>query len=630
MDKIIDELNNDPVTTISNMTIPKLVKIIKYAADKYYNEQPVISDQIYDLLIDAIKDKDPTNPVLKQIGAKVTTNKVKLPYFMGSMDKIKPGSPVLEKWLKKYSGPYIVSDKLDGVSGLFHIDSKNNQHLYTRGNGLIGTDITHLIKYIHSLNISDLPKNIAVRGEFIISKKNFKKYSGTMSNARNMVAGLINSKTIEVDKMNDVDFVVYELINPSNIKQSEQFIRLQLSGFKVVHYDIFDKFDETVLSKQLEIRRKNSLYEIDGIIVTGDQPHARNLSGNPDYAFAFKETTQVINSEVIEVEWNISKDGLFKPTIIIKPVNLSGVTVKRATAFNAKFVNDNKLGPGAIVKITRSGDVIPYIMEVIKPAKEAQMPKVGYKWNETKVDIYYDTDIKNDQTEKEILIKNLAYFFEKLDIKHVASSTVEKMVEAGFDTIPKILKASKDDFLVLKGFKDKSSENIYNSIHERIKSVELVDLMVASNIFGHGLGSKKIELILKVYPNIMDHPVKKEAITEINGFDILTATRFVDGLPEFKNFVKTVPMINIVNKYIGGIKKEGVFKDEKVVFTGFRNKTWNEYIENNGGEVVNSVSKNTTLLVVADENDTSSKLNKAKELGVKIMTADEFKKKYKL
>lgn len=628
MNKLIETYKQDPINNAIKMSLTQLTKLIEYAADKYYNDVSILSDAEYDILIDVLKDRDPKNKLLKAIGARVLKNKVRLPYYMGSMDKIKPDSN-LEKWVNKYNGPYILSDKLDGVSGLF-VRKDRASKLYTRGDGNEGTDISNLIKYIDDLNIN-LEDDIVVRGELIMSKDNFKKYSNKMANARNMVSGLVNSKTVDVDIMKDVHFVAYELID-KNMKISNQLVKLSMYGFRTVYYDTIDKISRDILSKQLSIRRNESIYEIDGIIVSDDKIYERNTKGNPEYAFAFKETIEKKDTVVRKVEWNISKDGYLKPTIIIDPIYLSGVLVKRATAFNGKYIKDNNIGENTIVTIVRSGEVIPYIDEV-KNSTKADMPNVEYKWNDTGVDIYYDKSSNNKYMERDYTIKNLTYFFKKMNIKNVDEATIGKMYDIGLTTIKKILNASIDEFKKMDNFGEKSASNLYNSIQDRIKEVELLNFMVASNIFGHGLGIKKLELLLENHPNILNKDVSKDEIMNIDGFSEISYNKIKEGIPKLRKLVGELNEINIVNNYNKPKNKlpdKLILNNETIVFTGFRNIEWEQYVKNNGGKITNSISKNTTMLVAKDKNENTSKLNKAKELNIKILSMDEFKQKYNL
>ena len=250
----------------------------------------------------------PDSSALKKIGAPIKGKKVKLPYWLGSMNKIKADDEkVLTCWLASNKGPYLVSDKLDGVSCLAVIGKDTK--MYTRGDGETGQDISHLVKLIGN-KIPSLEGTLAVRGELIMTKKNFEKFSGEMANARNMVSGIVNSKPESVNKTyaKNVDFIVYEIIG-SSYTPSKQLEKLAQWGFDVVKHKVYQSIDMDKLSDILKKNKSESIYEIDGIIVTNDQQYTRNTSGNPSYSFAFKGQSATVDTKVIDVVWKPSKDG---------------------------------------------------------------------------------------------------------------------------------------------------------------------------------------------------------------------------------------------------------------------------------------------------------------------------------
>ena len=647
--------------------------------DKYYNDQPVMDDETYDFLIDHVKSIDPKNPVLKKVGAKVLTkNKIKLPYYMGSMDKIKPSDAnLLNKWFQANrsnslteANSYVYSDKLDGVSALIVcsvVESTNTTKptftLYTRGDGEEGTDITPLIKYIPSLSPSNIKmiNGMAVRGELIMSKANFTKYADKMANARNMVSGIVNSKSIDPVVTADVDFVAYELINPWLTIQSEQWDVLKKAGFKVVHHGVAEidpsSTEETFahLSDILMERKANSEYEIDGIIVSVEElPQQRTTNTNPTYAFAFKDTSQMAKAEVkvISVDWAISKDGYIKPKLSIEPTKLAGVTISNVTAFNAKFVKDNVLGPGAVIELIRSGDVIPHIVKVIKPAtsKKPQFPEISYIWNNTEVDII-TTEETADQK-----IKELTFFLKKLDIKDIDESSVKKMIDAGINSIPALMSISESDFAEgIEGFAQKKISKTVNNIQNRMSTLTMFDLMVASNCFGHGLGERKIKKITESYPDIIklysdnDQDEIVDLIKQLDGFDVKTAEYFAEGLDTFIDlFNELTPnmrkqlRISIVTQIeqqeqVAEAIAESIntgtnkFAGKTFVFSGFRNKDWEHIIESKGGKVSSSVSKNT-YAVVSTQADilegSNAKIAKAQSLGIRVLSKEQFAQEF--
>jgi hypothetical protein len=207
--KQMNDFKKNGITYLSQLNETQLVSIMTTANALYYNDTPILTDNEYDIIQEYIKEKYPTLPSLSNVGAPVERNKATLPYHMASMDKIKPDTHALTNWMKKFKGPYVLSCKLDGVSGLFTTEGKDAK-LYTRGDGTIGQDVSYLIPYLR------LPKtkNIVIRGEFIISKQIFEtKYKPQFANPRNLVAGIINHKHVD-EKIKDVSFVAYEVIRP--------------------------------------------------------------------------------------------------------------------------------------------------------------------------------------------------------------------------------------------------------------------------------------------------------------------------------------------------------------------------------------------------------------------------------
>ena len=295
----------DGIEFLQKQTEEQLVEILEKTNKAYRNKKPLINDNEYDIIREHFENKYPTNPILHQIGAPVEKNKVTLPYFMGSMDKIKPDTNALDNWKNKYKGPYVLSCKLDGVSGLYTIID-GEKKLYTRGDGKVGQDVSHLIPHIKSL--PDILDTV-VRGEFIIDRNVFQeKYAKDFANARNIVSGIMNSKKID-KRIQDLDFVAYELIEPEVIPSYKMKILLKdkfITVQHVVHSDITNE----MLSSYLVDWRTNYKYETDGVIVTNDLVYPRK-EGNPQHSFAFKMvlSEQIAEAKVVDVIWTTSKSG---------------------------------------------------------------------------------------------------------------------------------------------------------------------------------------------------------------------------------------------------------------------------------------------------------------------------------
>ena len=635
--KPFEEFKAKGFVYLETLTEKQLADMVKVANGYYYNTKTsLLTDNEYDIVKEYLERKFPKNEVLSEIGAPIIKNKVKLPYEMASMDKIKPDTNAVVSWMKKYKGPYVISCKLDGVSGLYTTEG-DTPKLYTRGDGIVGQNISHLLK------VFDLPKEpgIVVRGEFIIPKKVFdEKYKNDFANPRNLVSGIINAKTMD-SKAKDLHFVTYEVIRPS-LKPSAQMKQLVELKHEVVRNKTIPEISNDILSSILIEWRGNYEYEIDGIIVSDDNIYPRQ-SGNPDHAFAFKMvlSEQMAEAKVVDVIWSASKDGYLKPRVQIEPIKLGGVTIEYATGFNGKFIEDNKIGIGAIIQIIRSGDVIPHIKSVTMPAEQPKMPLVPYKWTSTRVDIILE-NAGDDITVRE---KNITAFFVGLEVDGLSSGNVKRIMNAGFDTISKILKMTKTDFKTVEGFKEKMIEKVFTGIHDKVTKASLLDIMVASNLLGRGLGERKIKPILEKYPDILisreSDEDKIKMLKEIEGIGPENAKSFVSNIPAFMAFLKEcelegkLSMTNVSNIKACNIVEESLHIDisnplfgKKIVMTKIRDKEIIEHLTKVGATLEDNIKKDTFVLIVKTHDDVSNKTKYAIDNHIPIMTPQEFRVKF--
>jgi len=630
----IPYINKSPIGFIKKNKKKDIIDLLIKADDAFFNNDAnLIEDDIYDIIKDYVKSKYPKDKYFKRIGADVK-NKVMLPYYMGSQNKIKDSEEELTKYKVKYTGPYVVSDKLDGVSCLI-IYENNIIKIYTRGNGTEGQDITHILEYVNGIPKLD-NTDMAVRGELIISKSNW-DVLGTLgkqgANPRNTLSGAINSDIINKDILSKVDFVAYSLINP---KISNGFPVLFEKNFKVVNNTELNTFDLTLLSNILQDRRTNGEYVIDGIVVSDISKYYEIIKDkNPEHSFAFKSMHTLEQVEVIvtKVKWNVSKDMYMKPIVMFNEIDLDGVKIKQATGFNGAYIEKNIIGPGSRIIIIRSGNVIPHIQNVLTQSanRTPSMPGIegtDYKWNDTHVDIMMINKVGDKNRDYDI--KNLIYFMKTASIENMGPGNISKIYDAGFDNIKKIANITKQDLLKINGFKEKTADNIINAIAE-IKKIDCLILMDASNIMGRGFSYKKIKLITDAFPSILLHDKKNRTVTSklnvedlmgVEGIADVSAKLFLNNLPKFYDFYDNL-----------GIKCKGETKNATVnvavintkisgksfVFTGFRDKVLESNIIRMGGLIKTTVSKNTDYLVVADLNDDSAKANKARSIGVPLI-----------
>ena len=612
---------------LNSQSIDDLHKMKLYTDDIYYNtgNNNILEDDRYDLLKENIIMR---NPTLNEVGAIVKKGeRVNLPYWLGSMDKLSDNKNI-NRWIDKFNtSNYILEYKLDGVSCLLII--KNSKiKLYTRGNGKVGSDISHLTSYISNIpqNIDNI--DIAVRGELIIKKNIFKeKYSLQYANARNMVSGILSSKDFKID-INDIEFISYEIINTGVvISPEDQLQQLQNIGFKIVPYRIVSSIEIDFLKENLINFKNESEYQIDGLIVISNEKYVRNIKGNPKYAFAFKMRNNVKQAKVESVEWNVTKWGVLKPRIKIKPIMLNSVVINYTTGFNAKFICDNNINTGTVLNITRSGDVIPHIVNVVTQSSHPSMPECEYKWNKNKIDIV-TTNFKQKNIEK---IKLISSFFSNLEIKYINIATTTKLYENGLNSIIKIVSASIERLEQVDSICNKSATRIFNNIKEKLNNITIPKLLGASGVFGFGIGYKKILILFKEIPDLLTLNTDKDdllqQIENINGFSSLTSNKIFKNLDNAKKFIEEIsPYCNF--DFVQDKKIDGIFLNQTFVFSGFRDKTLESFINNNGGKVINNISKNVHFLIVNDTNKITNKTKLANKLNIQIYSKQYFENNF--
>jgi DNA ligase (NAD+) len=518
------------------MDSSKLAALLAEANEAYRNSgSPIMTDAEYDALKEELEAMDPHHPFLSQVGAVAASGrKTVLPYWMGSLDKVKPGK--VEKKTQGFQGA-VISEKLDGVSALL----VGGSSLYTRGDGRVGQDVTHLLRHLPNIPRCGEIEQAAVRGELVIPRAAFEQHLRQRgANARNLVSGIVNAKEPDMEVLKHVRFVPYATLSsmqdPPSVQKRDLVSRL---GFgEIVEFRVVPGFDEDLLTSYLAQRKRESLYEIDGLVVESDVPGVYDTPGkNPSKAFAFKDASLGEHAVVTvdRVEWKASKDGLLKPTVHFEEaVRLSGASIKRATGFHAQFVQSNRIGKGAKVFVTRSGDVIPHIGKVLLPAEAADMPTGGdYEWTASGKDLRVSSSGDQGDVQKRLL----ECFFERMNVPGMGPGTVKKLHAAGFDTVGKIKRGEFPDSVLGPAVSAKARQNLARLSEPQ----DCIDLMEASNAFGRGMGKKKLGAILDAFPQIPARPSfrpETAALLEVEGVKGKTAEAFLQGLARFWDFVK--------------------------------------------------------------------------------------------
>jgi len=622
------------------------------------------------------KTQPKTTSPKAQKGTKMEKEAVDLPIAMMSLDKVKTDKE-LESFLKKNPGPYVISDKIDGNAALITETS-----LYNRGDGTVGTDLSYMLDH---LGLTLPPEFQYVKGELVITKEDYKKYEQDYRTNLSMINGLLNSKSADPERLKLFKFLAYDIIEEGeSFRMSDTMKRLEDAGFTVPFYTIKDTITVEELSNLLSERKENAEYQVDGLVICANRKvssEERLIRENPKYMIAFKEYGESVEAVVERVHWECSKHKQIKPVLKIEPVTINKFTITSLTAFNAGWIRDNQVGPGTKILVTHN--TIPYIMGIVESTK-ASFPEnpETWGWNETQVDIILLED--ND----EVRVARIYEFFKQLGAKYWGESVIQKLYDAGFDTVKILLESSRDDLLAEKipGIGAGVVDRILKTRDEAMETITLSQIMSASSAFGMGFGVRKVEMVLDEYPNVMTEYVTLDQLVAIKGFGEKTAERFLEGLPKFKQFLDDIPVLKgkllrqkkkkllkpgetilektapkaeieptVPKKVVKLVIKKPtaekvVSKSPKtpspkaspkpsktkksiegvtVVFTGFRDKNLEQKIKDNEGKVTTSVSKNTTCLVVGGVKGTGSAKEKtAEEKGIPIYSLEEFKEMY--
>ena len=618
----------------------------RIADEAYEAGNPIMSDAVYDATFgDASKHHE------LDIKTGQTTP---LPLWMGSLDK-KRDEKALNAWLEKTCiDKFVISAKLDGISALY--DPKHNK-LYTRGNGQTGCDISRFIKHLDlnrakasakkTLDLmmdavfertwKDTPLTAFVRGELIMANEVFdRKYKNEFKNPRNLVSGQFGKKTINKDIMADIFFVPYEVIISEMSSQCPASKQLQ-SSFMLPWIQMKrSEMSVESLTKLLDEMTKDCMFAMDGLVVTEDRMYTRNTIGNPKYSIAFKKETgtETAITTVTEVTWDVSRWGLLKPVVHIEPVHLSGVTIQKCSGHNAKYISDNKIGPGAQIVCVRSGDVIPYIVSVVKSCDSVTLP--GSTWSSV------DLQAEGGEADDTIEIKTLTNIFSKLEVKHVNAKTIEKMYgECGLNTFPNMLNCTKEELQPV--FKDKSADRIIAGMTNlKSRSVKVSVLVGAAGVLGFGLGVKRVENLFACLPTLRSGdwetvPVVDD-VCRVEGFAKKMAERVVTYFPVMTSFLRlcvdngiqleSIEVITADDNAPNGQnmpapeERESPLNRErkmKICLSGFRDKDLEKKYN-----VLTTVTKECAVLVCKSFEKETGKMMKAKKLGVKMILFAEF------
>lgn len=647
----IAKLKKDPYGYSRTLNRQDAIDLATYLDYKYHDKNdPEVSDQVHDALISYIKERWPKSKYLKKVGHEVTgakaRNKVQLPVFMPSLSKLKPEDKKLVDFI---DSSLVISEKLDGISLLVQYENGYPYAAYTRGDGKTGQDVSGVLPALR------IPKSISIKGtfivrcEFIIRKKTFsgkhsKTSGGEFSTGRNMAGGVL-TKNKPSKAVKDFRVVAYEIPKGKNAggKISSQYQLLRREGFEVVNSTVMQKPTPDLIKEMHDKMRKASHYDIDGIVLTKDTSY-RVSDKNPKHAYAFKINSQAAAKVVTvkEVQWRRTRHGRLMPRIVIEPTEIGGVQVQYFTGHSYYFIQHGHkstekgkkpvrpINVGAQVRGIRSGDVIPYIMDVTKPARTAAKPESSFKLDANKV---HALEVREkSQADPELRKKHLVHFFSTMGVEGIKAGTVDKLYAAGLKTIKSILDADVNAFQKAEGIEAKTAVKLADNRDKAMgMNTYFATVGYASNVFGSSIGKNTLQAVIDMYPQIMEmsrqySPLElQKKLEEVPGVKS-KAPLIAKGLPKLDKFL-TKHNITLLGEKKTEFKR-GRLRNMSVLFTGVRDRDLMEAIKEKGGKESPSVKSATHI--ISKEGYTNKKIYEAQDMGLPIYTIEEFKHHFKL
>lgn len=628
------------------MALPKMVEeevipwLIKQD-DLYENEgESEVSDADYDRIKRQAQVFFPHNKYFLGVGAAVRGGKVKLPFPMNGLTQVYENDT--QPWLQRARAlrkMTVLADKLDGTSSqiLYQPDGLL-QIGFSRGDGNEGADITRHLRLIPGIpeKIPATGKTVAVRAEIVIKKKDFptvqkrflRRDGSQYKNARNAVAGIMNSSENDPAIYQFLNCVAYTILESTESKES-QFEQLKEWGFEIARHsqELGDRLTDIRLTEILNFQRASSLYDIDGLVLDLNTHGDRLLAianGQPtSVKYKVADVENLKQTRVKEVLYRASKDGYLKPRVQFDPIELCEVTVTFATAFNAKYIQDNKIGPGSLIRITRSGDVIPFILGVDEPT-EAQLPDPEewgeWEWNENGVDA-----VLSDSTgRRDVRIRRFVDVFSKLKIDQLKEGSAEKLFDSGFTTIESIICATQPALVAVLG---ENGNKVYESLTQRLNGIYWPEFVGSLGFMGRGVGRKRMTALFNALEGDLEKMKDLDTICSVEGFQLKTATKVVDAMDQVQAFITLLGKRVTLKGFMEKAQATGSkMKGQAVVFTGVRSEALEKKIMEEGGEIKSGISSGVTILVAKDPSKNSSKMVKARELGIQIVDIRQMEK----
>lgn len=648
----------------------------QYAYEYYVLDNPSISDKEYDLKYDELvileKKTEVTLPYspTQRVGDKILGEFSKYTHKgrLWSLDKAQNMEQLIEwhnrnlKVIEQYNSMsedklpelrYIVTKKFDGLTVNCTYDENGILiKSATRGTGIIGEDITAQIKTIKTVPLKIKNNHvIEVHGEAIMTKTAFEEYNKAaqvpLKNLRNGAAGALRNLDIKETARRNLSAFFYDVgynEGPEFKSYREMMNFIRNMGLPQDKY-IKECTNMEEVEKEIEYIesiRGELDYDIDGAVIVVDDIKTREMLGYtikfPKWAIAYKFEAKEITTKLLDVEWNVGRSGRVTPTALLEPVELGGVTVKRATLNNMDDIKRKNVKLGAKVLVRRSNDVIPEIMGVVEESleesEEIQAPDRCPYCNSHLVQNGVHYYCENTLSCKPQMVKSIVHFAsrEAMNIAGFSEKTAEQLFEKlDIKSIADLYKIKKEELLTLEKFKDKKSQNLIDAI-QNSKNCDLASFIYALGIPNVGKKTAN-DLVMKFKTLESIKNTTIEQLVEVPDVGEIVAKSIYDFFEDEKIISNIEELLNLgVKPYYEEERiDENPFMGKTIVVTGSLNNysrgEIKDKLQSLGAKVSSSVSKNTDYVLVGEK--PGSKYEKAIELGVKVINEEEFSNKIK-
>lgn len=645
-------------TSIEQMK--ELVQKLNAAAKAYYQEdREIMSNREYDILYDQLEQAEKETGIVLADSPTVNVGYEAVEALpkethespMLSLDKTKERE-VLRDFIGSH--PTLLSWKMDGLTIVLTYEYGELQKAVTRGNGTVGEVITNNARVFKNIPLKIAYEGkLVLRGEAIITYSDFEKINASIEdvdakykNPRNLCSGSVRQLNNQITAERNVRFYAFALVSAQDVdmqnSRAYQMEWLRKQGFEVVEYRMVtaENLDEAMDYFSHAIEHND--FPSDGLVALYDDiAYGESLGTTakfPRNAFAFKWADEVRETTLREIEWSPSRTGLINPVAIFDPVELEGTTVSRASVHNVSILKELQLGIGDIIQVYKANMIIPQIAENLTRSSNLEIPHICPVCGK-EARVLKENDVESlycmnpDCVAKKIKAFTLFVSRDAMNIDGLSEATLEKFIARGFiHNFGDIFEISryKDEIVTMDGFGEKSFENLLTSL-EKAKDTTLAKVIYSLGIANIGLSNAKV--ISRYFDDDLDRirHSDQEEIGAIDGIGPVIAKSLTDYFSDEENNKKVDHLLSYLRIHKEETAGEQIFVGMNFVITGslthFGNRSEvKNLIESLGGKVTGSVTGKTSYLINNDVTSNSSKNKKARELGIPILSEEDFLK----